>query len=51
MSKKQNQVLKKESTDSDVIFVNTKIDLTQTPSSSEYETSITHISESKDFKG
>ena len=50
MSFKQN--IKKESYDSDdVIFVKEEFDLTQKQSSStEYETTVTQISESKSFK-
>ena len=31
----------------DVIFIKQEIDLTQMPSSADYETSVTHVSESK----
>ena len=49
MSFKQN--IKKESYDSDdVIFVKEEFDLTQRQSSTEYETTVTHISDSKYFK-
>ena len=51
MSFKPNDVVKKESDDSDdIIFIKQEIDLTQIPSSTDYETSVTHVSESKYFK-
>ena len=50
MSFKSNTV-KKESEDSDdVIFIKQEIDLTQVPTTTDYETSVTHVSESKYFK-
>ena len=43
-----SNAIKKESGDSDdVIFIKQEVDLTQVPSSTDYETSITHVSESK----
>ena len=43
-----SNAIKKESEDSDdVIFIKQEVDLTQVPSSTDYETSITHVSESK----
>ena len=46
-----SNAIKKESEDSDdVIFIKQEVDLTQVPSSTDYETSITHVSESKFFK-
>ena len=45
-----SNAIKKESEDSDdVIFIKQEVDLTQVPSSTDYETSITHVSESKYF--
>ena len=50
MSFKSNSV-KKESEDSDdVIFIKQEKDLTQIPTTTDYETSVTHVSESKYFK-
>ena len=46
-----SNAIKKESEDSDdAIFIKQEVDLTQVPSSTDYETSITHVSESKFFK-
>ena len=46
-----SNAVKKESEDSDdVIFIKQEIDLTQVPTTTDYETSITHVSESKYFK-
>ena len=46
-----SNAIKKESEDSDdVIFIKQEVDLTQVPSSTEYERSLTHVSESKYFK-
>ena len=46
-----SNAIKKESEDSDdVIFIKQEVDLTQVPSSTEYETSISHVSESKFLK-
>ena len=43
-----SNAIKKESEDSDdVIFIKQEVDLTQVPSSTDYEMSITHVSESK----
>ena len=51
MSFKPNNVVKKESDNSDdVIFMKQEFGLTQIPSSTYYETSVTHVSESKYFK-
>ena len=48
MSFKSKHFIKKESDDSDdVIFIKQEIDLTQMPSSTDYETSVTHVSKSK----
>ena len=48
MSFKSKNLIKKESDDSDdVIFIKQEIDLTQMPSSTDYEPSVTHVSESK----
>ena len=45
-----SNAVKKESEDSDdVIFIKQEVYLTQVPSSTEYETSITHVSESKNL--
>ena len=51
MSFNPHNVLKKESDDSDdVVFIKQEIDLTQILSLTDYETSVTHVSESKYFK-
>ena len=47
----KSNTVKKESEDSDdVIFVKQEIDLTKVPTTTDYETSVTHVSESKYFK-
>ena len=45
MSFQSKNFIKKES--DDVIFIKQEIDLTQMASSTDYETSVTHVSESK----
>ena len=46
-----SNAIKKESEDSDdVIFIKQEVDLTKVPSSTEYETRITHVSDSKFLK-
>ena len=48
MSFQLKNFIQKESDDSDnVNFIKQEIDLTQMPSSIDYETSVTHVSESK----
>ena len=46
MSFKSKKFIKKKESD-DVIFIKQEIDLTQMPSLTDYETSVTHVSESK----
>ena len=47
----KSNTVKKESEDSDdVIFIKQEIDLTKVPTTTDYETSVIHVSESKYFK-